>query len=71
MELEYYYGISFPLTLIFKYYFVKILLLLMFISISLKPQIILKINHRCLKEAISQLLYIMIFIIMNLIFKLN
>ena len=43
----------------------------MFISISLKPQIFSKINHRCLKEAIAQLLHIMIFIIMNLKFKLN
>ena len=31
-----YYEISFPLTLIFKYNFVKILLLMTFISISLK-----------------------------------
>ena len=29
------YGISFPLTLIFKYDFVKILLLMTFISISI------------------------------------
>ena len=29
------YGISFPLTLIFKYNFVKILLLMTFISISI------------------------------------
>ena len=66
-----YYGISFPLTLIFKYDFVKILLLMtfIFISISLQLQIFLKINHRCLKEAIAQLLYIMIVIIMNLKFK--
>ena len=65
------YGISFPLTLIFKYDFVKILLLMtfIFISISLQLQIFLKINHRCLKEAIAQLLYIMIVIIMNLKFK--
>ena len=31
-----YYEISFPLTLIFKYNFVKILLLMTFVSISLK-----------------------------------
>ena len=30
-----YYEISFPLTLIFKYNFVKMLLLMMFISISI------------------------------------
>ena len=69
------YGISFPLTLIFKYDFVKSLLLMTFISIpisiSLKPQIFSKINHSCLKEAIAQLLYMMIFILMNLKFKLN
>ena len=32
-------------------------------------QIFLKINHRCLEEVIKQLLFIMIFIIMNLKFK--
>ena len=39
-----YYGISFPLTLIFKYNFVKILLLMTFISIfiSLKTSNILE-----------------------------
>ena len=56
------YGWNFfsSYTLIFKYNFVKILLLITFsisISISLKPQIFSKINHRCLKEAIAQLLY--------------
>ena len=58
-----YYEISFPLTLIFDYNFVKISLLMtfIFISISLKTW--------CLKEVIEQLLYIMIFIIMNLKFK--
>ena len=68
-----YYGISFPLTLISKYNIGKILLLMTFISIfiSLKLQIFLKINHRCLKEVIARLLYIMIFIIMNLKFKLK
>ena len=68
-----YNGISFPLTLVFKYNFVKVLLLMTFISISisLKLQIFLKINHRCLKEVIAQLLHIIIFIIMNLKFKLN
>ena len=37
-----YYEISFPLTLIFKYIFVKILLLMTFISISLKTSNILE-----------------------------
>ena len=68
-----YCEISFPLTLIYKYNFVKILLLMTFISISisLKTSNTLEINHRCLKEVIAQLLYIMIFIIMNLKFKEN
>ena len=68
-----YYGIFFPLTLIFNYNFVKSLLLMTFISISisLKLQIFLKINHRYLKEVIAQLLYIMIFITMNVKFELN
>ena len=67
-----YYEISFLITLISNYNFVKILLLMTFISISIsyiKLQIFLKINRRCLKEVIEQLLYIMIFIIMNLKFK--
>ena len=34
-----------------------------------KLQVFFKKNHRCLKEVIAQLLYIMIFIIMNLKFK--
>ena len=39
-------------------------------SISLKNiQIFLNINHRCLTEVTTQLLYIMIFIIMNFKFK--
>ena len=42
-----------------------------FISISLKLQTFLKINHRCFKEVIAQLLYIMIFNIMNFKSKLN
>ena len=52
-----YYDISFPLTLILRHIFVKNLLLMTFIyiSISLKTPNILKINHRCLKEVISQL----------------
>ena len=33
-----YYEISFPLTLIFKYNFVKILLLMTFISISISSE---------------------------------
>ena len=37
-----YYEISFPLTLIFKYIFVKILSLMAFISISLKTSNILE-----------------------------
>ena len=37
-----YYEISFPLTLIFKYIFVKILLLMTLISISLKSSNILE-----------------------------
>ena len=37
-----YYEISFPLTLIFKYIFVKIFLLMMFISIPLKTSNILE-----------------------------
>ena len=37
-----YYEISFRLTLIFKYIFVKILLLMMFISIPLKTSNILE-----------------------------
>ena len=37
-----YYEIYFPLTLIFKYIFVKILLLMLFISISLKTSNILE-----------------------------
>ena len=60
-----YYEIYFPLTLIFKYNFVKILLLIMFISIK-------NFNYsdqRCLKEVIAQFPYIMMFIIMNLEFK--
>ena len=36
------YEISFPLTLIFKYIFVKIFLLMMFISIPLKTSNILE-----------------------------
>ena len=52
-----YYEIYFPLTLIFKYIFVKMLLSMTFIyiCISLKLEIFLKINHRCLKEVIAQL----------------
>ena len=65
-----YYEISFPLTLIFNYNFVKISLLMTFpFPFHEKLQIFLKINHRCLKEVIEQLLYIIIFIIMNLKFK--
>ena len=52
-----YYEIYFPLTLILKYIFVKMLLSMTFIyiCISLKLEIFLKINHRCLKEVIAQL----------------
>ena len=62
-----YYEISFPLTLIFNYNFVKISLLMKFVSISipLKTSNIFENKYRCLKEVIEQLLYIMIFIIMN------
>ena len=52
------YEISFPLTFIFKYVFLKILLVMTFIYIyiSLKTSNILeKKNHRCSKEAIAQL----------------
>ena len=51
-----YYEISFPLTLVLRYIFEKILLLMTFlyISISLKTSNILE-NHRCLKEVIAQL----------------
>ena len=52
-----YYEISFPLTFILRYIFVKILLLMTFIyiSISLKTTNILENKHRCLKEVIPQL----------------
>ena len=52
-----YYVISFPLTLILRHILVKNLLLMTFIYvyISLRTPNILKINHRCLKEVISQL----------------
>ena len=61
----------FPLTLIFKnnlgkFYYYWCLFPFQFHS---KLQIFLKINYKCLKEVIAQLLYIMIFIIMNLKFK--
>ena len=51
-----YFEISFPLTPILIYIFVKILLLmtLIYISISLKTTNMLE-NHRCLKEVIAQL----------------
>ena len=61
------YEIPFLFTLIFKYNFVKILLLMTFISISIPlktSNIIENNNHRCVKEVIAQLLYIMIFVIM-------
>ena len=50
-----------------NYNFVKISLLMTFISISIS--IFLKINPRRLKEVTEQLLHIMIFIITNLKFK--
>ena len=52
-----YYEIFFPLTLILRYIFLKILLLMtfMYISISLKTSNILENKHRCLKEVIAQL----------------
>ena len=52
-----YYEISFPVSLIFKYIFVEMLLLMAFIYIyiSWKTSNILKINYRCLKEVIAQL----------------
>ena len=43
-----YYEISFPLTLILRHIFVKILLLMTFTYISIS-------NHRCLKEVIAHL----------------
>ena len=48
-----YYEISFPLTLIFKYNFVKILLLMTFISISipLKTSNILKNTSQVLERS--------------------
>ena len=49
-----YYEISFPLTLIFKYIFVKILLMTFPFPFHEKLQIFLKID-RCLKEVIAQL----------------
>ena len=64
------YEICFPLTLIIKYGFVKILLLMTFISIS----ILLKNSHffenksHVFERSKAQLLYMMIFIIMNLKF---
>ena len=66
-----YYEISFPLTPIFKYNFVKILLLMAFISISisLKTSNVVESKPQVLKEVIAQLLYTMIFVIMNLKFK--
>ena len=50
-----YYEISFPLT-IFKYIFVKMLLLMTFIYISLKTSNIPENkSQECLKEVIAQL----------------
>ena len=61
-----YYEISFPLTLIFKYIFGKILLFTMFIYIyiSLKTSNILENKSKVFEK--SDYNYIMIFIIMNL-----
>ena len=52
-----YYEISIPLTLILRYIFVKILLLMTFIyiSVSLKTSNILENKSQCLKEVIAQL----------------
>ena len=57
-----YYEITFPLTLIFDYNFVKISLLMTCISISIS----LKTYRSCLKEVIEQFLYIMSFIMIKL-----
>ena len=57
-----YYEITFPLTLIFDYNFVKISLLMTCISISIS----LKTYRSCLKEVIEQFLYIMNFIMIKL-----
>ena len=56
------YEITFPLTLIFDYNFVKISLLMTCISISIS----LKTYRSCLKEVIEQFLYIMSFIMIKL-----
>ena len=57
-----YYEVTFPLTLIFDYNFVKISLLMTCISISIS----LKTYRSCLKEVIEQFLYIMNFIMIKL-----
>ena len=59
----------FPFALIYFYKFCEIFIVndIYFHFHFIKN--FLKINHRCLKEVIAQLLYIMIFIIMNLKFK--
>ena len=62
-----YYEIYFPLTLIFNYNFVKISLLMTFISISISLKTSNIFENK--SQVIGQLLYIMIFIIMNLEFK--
>ena len=61
------YEIYFPLTLIFKYNSVKILLLMtfIFISISLKTPTILENKSQVLESDCTITIY-MIFIIMNL-----
>ena len=67
-----YYEISFPLTRIFKNNFVKISLLMTFISISISSKTlnIFENKLQVFEEVIAQLLYIRIFIIINLM-KLN
>ena len=66
-----YYEIFFPLTLIFKYDFVKILLLMTFISISisLKTSNILENKSQVFKRSDCTITVHNDFIIMNLKFK--